>query len=1024
MKKRLSAAIGLLIALTGGLFYFGPKTVYARELTEDQRVIDFEDRKEGAQVLSGKYEDCNFGNMGWNTGEAGGSVKLWADSLTRDGQVNKIAIPYGNIFRGFSASCSESATIEVISGSESNTFKIGSEEKEYTTDFVLNNMAVYLVIRCEDGVSDVKIDNLVLEETDMSKMNISEGKPVTTSGDCERPASNGNDGNYQTMWVHNGGGANKWWQVDLEDQYVLTDYEITFEKEESNPWKYKIEASSDGEHFDVLADKTQNEETAKIQKGTMDAGTEYRYVRVTITGLPGESYWCAFAEFKVFTENMMTNVALGKETAQSDGNNSASLGVDGDMNTFAGNSPSFPYWWTVDLGKSYQVKKVEIEWEDLYDGETNLAEDWKYKIEYSADGGSTWKEVADYTSQTPYTDPVTSVLQSKECDIECNTLKVTITDKPSQRPLAWAAIPEFRAFAVDTDPVVPEEPGQNINIDTAYGQPVRASSSADGFAASNTTDYMENTTWKPADTKEAAYLQVNLDRAYRIRNHTVDFASSPEAYKLFVSSDGKKWIELADITAQNAGKKHSVKETEAQYVKFEFPNPSDALEIKEIHFDALDAGHADGRKILVLAPHEDDEMLMAGGIMKRALEVGEDVRVLLATNGDYNGKSTGEGRIVEAVNALDKIGLSKENILFLGYADTGGLGGAQTYQDSFLYKLYTGGDEEVFKSRWNNEYTYGNSQVKQDYHYEKWGEHAAYTRANFLNDLQTAISEYCPTDIYVPSRYDMHFDHTYLGMFAIEAIQNIQKQKPDYNPILHESIIHSCAGDNNWPIVNSDAQGILALNMPEGLEKLTMFKWDERENVNVPYSMRQTPFAFNLKDQALRLYTSQYYGYIGSFAKVNEIFWPRDFSSIAKKATVTASSQQQNSDKKIDQSAVKAVDGIRDGYASGLPHGHTRYPHAEWVTAQETTGAWINLEFEKVEKISKVLLYDRPNSKDQILGGKLVFDDGSEVEVGKLPNNGRPLEVQVDKESRNVRFVVTSVSESTENVGLAEIEIY
>ena len=44
--------------------------------------------------------------------------------------------------------------------------------------------------------------------------------------------------------------------------------------------------------------------------------------------------------------------------------------------------------------------------------------------------------------------------------------------------------------------------------------------------------------------------------------------------------------------------------------------------------------------------------------------------------------------------------------------------------------------------------------------------------------------------------------------------------------------------------------------------------------------------------------------------------------------------------------------------------------------------------------------------------------------MGKLPNNGRPLEVQVDKESRNVRFVVTSVSESTENVGLAEIEIY
>ncbi len=1024
MKKRLSAVIGLSIALAGAVFSLAPGTVYAGKPAAGQRVIDFEDREEAARVLSGAYEECDFGNMGWNTGKAGDNVKLWADSLTKDEQVNKIAIPYGNIFRGFSASCSKNAKINVISGSESEIFEIGPTEKEYTTDFLLNNMAVYLVIKCEDGVSDVKIDNLILEEADMSKVNISEGKPVSASGDCERPAGNGNDGNYQTMWVNNGGGAGKWWQVDLEDLYVLSDYEIAFEKEESNPWKYKIEASADGENFDLLADKTDNSESARIQKGTIDAAKAYRYVRVTITGLPGDSYWCAFSEFKVFTQNMETNVALGKDTAQSGGSNNASYGVDGDVNTFAGNSADFPYWWTVDLGKTYNVKRVEIEWEDLYDGETNLAEDWKYKIEYSADGGTTWKEVVDYTSQTPYTDPATSVLQSKECDVECNALKVTITDKPAERPLAWAVIPEFRAFAVDEDPVVPKEPGQNINLDTAYGQPVQASSAAEGFAASNTTDYNEKTTWKPAKAGETAYLQVNLDREYKIRNHTVDFASDAVPYKFLVSLDGKAWDELSSTTAQNAGKKNSVEETEAKYVKFEFSNPPDGLEIREIHFDAMDAGHAGNKKILVLAPHQDDEMLMAGGIMKRAIEVGDDVKVLLATNGDYNGKSTGEGRIVEAVNALDKIGLSKENILFLGYADTGGLGGAQTYPDSFLYKLYIAGDDEVLKSRWNNEYTYGNSSMKQDYHYEKWGEHAAYTRANFLNDLQTAISEYAPTDIYVPSRYDMHFDHTYLGMFAIEAIQNIQKQNPSYNPTLHESIIHSCAGDNNWPIVNSDAQGLLALNMPAGLEELTMFRWDERENVNVPYSMRQTPFAFNLKDQALRLYTSQYYGYIGSFAKVNEIFWPRDFSSIAKTAAVTASSQQQNSDRKLDQSAVKAVDGVRDGYAAGLPHGHTRYPHAEWVTDHETVGAWINLEFENTEKISKVLLYDRPNSDDQILGGKLVFDDGSEVEVGELPNNGRPLEVPVNKESKSVRFVVTSVSESTENAGLAEIEVY
>ena len=64
----------------------------------------------------------------------------------------------------------------------------------------------------------------------------------------------------------------------------------------------------------------------------------------------------------------------------------------------------------------------------------------------------------------------------------------------------------------------------------------------------------------------------------------------------------------------------------------------------------------------------------------------------------------------------------------------------------------------------------------------------------------------------------------------------------------------------------------------------------------------------------------------GSFAKVNEIFWTRDFSSFAKEAEITASSDKKNSDKKIDQSAIKAVDGIRDGFAVGLPYNHQRSP--------------------------------------------------------------------------------------------------
>lgn len=1020
MRGKLKLIVAVAAVLTSGLM-LRTSDVHAEKET-NQTIIDFENTENNEGVLSGKYEGCNFGNMGWNVDTINGNTKLWADALTLKGQVNKIAIPYGKVFRGFKASCTDNAIVKIVSGAESNSFEIGSSEQTYTTDFINNEMAVYLIIDCQNGASDVKFDDIILEDVDISKQNVALKKPVATSGECESPAEYGNDGNTNTMWIHNGDGANQWWQVDLEGTYTLCNYEIEFEKEEDNPWKYKIEASVDGDTYDVIVDKTRNTDTSQKQMDSIESQEKYRYVRVTITGLPQETYWCGFREFKIFTEDIYSNVALGKITNQSEGINGSEMAVDGDINTFAGNTATYPYWWTVDLGESYDVKKIELVWEDLYEGETNIVEDWKYKIEYSNDHGSTWEKLVDYTEENPYTNPEESVIQGKEVDVQSNLFKVTITGCPTQRPYAWAILPEFRVFAVDNK--IPEEEGQNLNIDIAYGQPVKASSTSDVCDADNVTDYNQDTIWSPTVDDNEQYLQINLDREYIIKSSKVEFESNPSAYKFLISSDGKEWTELAHVSANEAENRIQVKETVAKYVRFKFQDLAEGLSVQEVHFDGIDAGIKSGKRILVLAPHEDDEMLMAGGIINRAVEVGDEVKILLATNGDYNGEASGKGRIVESINALNALGVSKNDIMFLGYADTGGLGGAQTYEDSFLYKLYTANEKDVLVSRWGNQYTYGNSEIKNDYHYEMTGDHALYTRENFLSDLQMAISTYMPTDIYVPSRYDMHFDHAYLDLFAIEAIQNIQKENVTYNPTLHESIIHSCAGDSNWPIVNSDEKGIQALNMPTGLEDLTMFRWDERENVNVPYAMRQTPFAYNLKDQALRLYTSQYYDYIGSFAKVNEIFWTRDFSSFAKEAEITASSDKKNSDKKIDQSAIKAVDGIRDGFAVGLPYNHQRYPHAEWVTNGEKEGAWIDLKFRETKDISKVVLYDKPNMEDQILGGTLVFDDGSEIKVGELSNNGRPVEIEVNKASKSIKFVVTKVSESTTNTGLAEIEVY
>ena len=42
-------------------------------------------------------------------------------------------------------------------------------------------------------------------------------------------------------------------------------------------------------------------------------------------------------------------------------------------------------------------------------------------------------------------------------------------------------------------------------------------------------------------------------------------------------------------------------------------------------------------RILLIAPHQDDEILAAGGLIQKCIKHGDDFLVLFATNGDYHG---------------------------------------------------------------------------------------------------------------------------------------------------------------------------------------------------------------------------------------------------------------------------------------------------------------------------------------------------------------------------------------------------
>ena len=113
-----------------------------------------------------------------------------------------------------------------------------------------------------------------------------------------------------------------------------------------------------------------------------------------------------------------------------------------------------------------------------------------------------------------------------------------------------------------------------------------------------------------------------------------------------------------------------------------------------------------------------------------------------------------------------------------------------------------------------------------------------------------------------------------------------------------------------------------------------------------------------------------------------------------------------------------AVDGVADGAPA--------HEDNEWSVPHGTPQAWIKLTWPQPIKAMRILLYDLPNPDDQVLAGKLTFSDGSSLNVGALPNDGKtPANLTFpEKQITWVRFDITQSSPTTKGAGIAEFGVF
>lgn len=419
---------------------------------------------------------------------------------------------------------------------------------------------------------------------------------------------------------------------------------------------------------------------------------------------------------------------------------------------------------------------------------------------------------------------------------------------------------------------------------------------------------------------------------------------------------------------------------------------------------------AGAKNILVIATHPDDEVLMAAGRARVALGNGDTVKIVVVTNGDIGGVTSGLAREDQSITSAEILGFTEDDVIFMGYPD------------GSMMSIYSAAPGQVITSAAGQTATYADRGLgRTDYHRFLHGVAGPYTRSSVRGDMEALLTNYRPDEIYTHSDYEGHFDHQAVALFVTEALRTLQRSGANLSTKLYQTIVWmpwaGGATATSWPFLPPSGWTPLvpflpfsAPCVPGNCLDLTGMEWSRVQRFAQPPEMLLTDPATNIKAQAIPAGPSASGGWFGAFVRTHEFFWLKDFGiDLAITATVTASSEDAGSGRQ----AINAIDGVISGYPTEPP---------QWVTTGELAGAWIQLSWPAPVRIAQVNLYDRPNTSENILAGTLTFSDGSSVTVGALPPNGRVLPVVFTPRAVSwVRFTVSQAQGTA--AGLTEVEV-
>lgn len=401
----------------------------------------------------------------------------------------------------------------------------------------------------------------------------------------------------------------------------------------------------------------------------------------------------------------------------------------------------------------------------------------------------------------------------------------------------------------------------------------------------------------------------------------------------------------------------------------------------------------ENQKVMLIVPHQDDEMNVMGGALEEYVRHGSEVYVVYFTNGDL---SPVEFRYAEAIDCLAKQGVPEDHVIFLGYGD-------QWADGPHLYNAEPG---KILQSKAGFYATYGTAD------HPAYREGTDYTVENLLANMESLLLEYKPDVIYC-SDYDSHGEHKATSLVFEKVMGRILQRSGDYQPKVFKGFAYRTA----W----FGLDDFYALNMLpttkyfDAVYELPVdhYRWKDRVRLPVVASGLSRSLPGSGQYDLLKSHASQE-AHLQALRVINgdRVFWERHTTSLCNRAEIRVSS---GNGAFLNDFMLLETKDLLD---------NQRWPcDGTWRPEETDLKKQAAVVLPERTDITGIVLYDNPDAYQNVVDARITFDNGIQVTTGPLDPMGAPTVIPVDQK-QVASFVVELTALDGHAAGLTEIEAF